>query len=263
MNSSSLYWVVFVLAFFAVAIWESLSPDRAHGMSTGQRWGNHALLYSVSAALQTVIVRFLPLGAAALRASSPAGLLNRGEIPFALRCLLTVLFLDFLQYWIHRFYHASSALWRIHEIHHSDPGYDVSTATRFHPLEILPTQAAHLAAILILAPPPIAVLAATLLSMLVNLSSHANAAFPPKLEQGLRAVLITPGLHRIHHSEDARDFSGNFGQTFTIWDRIFGTFKSKQAADVLVTGTGGTEQAASFEAYRLLVRPFRQNNNGS
>ena len=118
-------------------------------------------------------------------------------------------------------------LWRVHEVHHSDPDYDVSTAARFHPIEVVSVQGAYLAAVALLAPPPIAVFLSELLTVVLNLFAHANASFPRKVEKCLGIVFMTPDVHRIHHSADEADHSRNFGQTFIWWDRIFGTYLSQ------------------------------------
>ncbi len=236
MAPRQLYWIMFVAAFFAVALWESFAPSRPLATSTSRRWGNHALLFCVTAALQTAAVRLLPVGAATLVQSSGLGLLNQASVPFWFRFVVTIFLLDLLQYWIHRTYHTFGMLWRVHAVHHSDTDYDVSTAVRFHPLELLPAQALHVGAVLLLAPPPIAVLCSELVAMLVNFAVHANAALPRAVESILGKVFVTPGLHRIHHSDNPADHGRNFGQTFAIWDRLFGTFAAEAREKDFSTG---------------------------
>ena len=254
----NVYWIVFVAAFLAVAVWETLQPLSSLTVPTGRRWRDHAVLFAVSAAFETIIVRLLPAGAAALVQNSRLGILNNGAVPFAFRCVITIVLFDLLQYWIHRYYHYFDSLWRIHEVHHSDADYDVSIAIRFHPLEVLPSQLLHTVAALLLAPPAIAVLISQMLGMLINIVVHANARFPNSAESALRTLFITPDLHRVHHSADAVDHARNFGQTFSFWDRLFGTYAGHSLAPVLRTGVDGVPPGETAGIF-LLTRPFRTN----
>ena len=154
-------------------------------------------------------------------AGSRFGVLNKPVLPLIVRCGIAVGLLDLLQYWIHWSFHRVSWLWRVHQVHHSDPDYDVSTAARFHPLEVLYSQGIRFAAIAVLAPPAAGVFAAELLTVILNLSAHANASLPGRIENIGRSVFVTPDLHRIHHSREVADQNRNLGQTFSWWDRLF------------------------------------------
>src|SRR6478672_10911995 len=138
---STTYWIAFVGAFLAVAVWESFQPKRP----------------LVSTLLVKVVLRVSPVVVATAVAGSRWGILNRPWLPFAVRCAATLLLLDLTNYLVHRTYHAVGFLWRVHEVHHSDPDYDVSTAGRFHPLEVLIGQTGLLSVIALSAPPPAAV----------------------------------------------------------------------------------------------------------
>lgn len=218
------YWVVFVTAFLAVAIWESLRPKSTLSIPAEGRWAAHALLLGVGAVLQSLVLRATPLVVAASAAENPWGILNRPGTPLAAQFLGAILLLDLVRYFTHRLFHSVSILWRMHEVHHSDPDYDVSTAARFHPLEIIVAKAIYVGSILILAPPVMAVFFAGLHTALLNLFVHANASLPSSVERLLRGAIITPDLHRLHHSEEILKQNRNFGQTFVWWDRLFGTY---------------------------------------
>ena len=168
--------------------------------------------------------------------------------------------LDLSRYWTHRAFHSVPFLWRIHEVHHSDPDYDVSTAGRFHPAEVLLEQAGYLLAIAILAPPVIAVFASELIALVLNLFAHANASLPGSLEGALRLAIITPDLHRIHHSEEVQEQQTNFGQTFTCWDRWFGTLANASATGEKERNTGIRElrNSGSLRLRFTLSEPFRR-----
>jgi sterol desaturase/sphingolipid hydroxylase (fatty acid hydroxylase superfamily) len=254
------YWVLFVSAFFAIASWESLRPRTRLEWSTKSRWGRHAMILALAGIAQTAVFRTTPVILAALVSGSRFGLLNKPAIPFLFRCAVTLLVLDLTRYATHRAFHSVHLLWRIHEVHHSDPDYDVSTAGRFHPLEVVFTEAAYLAVVAVLAPPPIAVFAAELLTVVLNLFEHANASLPAWLEKSLRLVIITPDIHRIHHSEEIQEQSQNFGQTFCWWDRLFGTFQSgdEESNKVRVTGVKGLRNSTSLQFRFMLARPFQR-----
>jgi sterol desaturase/sphingolipid hydroxylase (fatty acid hydroxylase superfamily) len=252
------YWIVFIGAFLAVAVWESFQPQRPLSGPAERRWGHHALLLAISAVFAKVVLRVSPVIVATTVAGSRFGVLNRPALPFTVRCVLTVLLLDLTDYLVHRTYHAVGFLWRVHEVHHSDPDYDVSTAGRFHPLEVLMGQSAGLAVIAVFAPPAVAVFTREILTLLLNFFVHANASLPRPVERVFRAIFITPDLHRIHHSEEMEEQWRNLGQTFSFWDRIFGTYLDRAAAgDDVVTGVKGLRNPGSLEMGFMLSEPFR------
>jgi sterol desaturase/sphingolipid hydroxylase (fatty acid hydroxylase superfamily) len=169
-----------------------------------------------------------------------------------------VLLLDLSHYGIHRAFHAVPLLWRIHEVHHSDPDYDVSTAARFHPLEVVLARGGYLAAVVLLAPPPIAVFVSEALTVVFNFFAHANVSLPRQGGKLLGLVFITPDLHRIHHSADSADHSRNYGQTFAWWDRLFGTCLNEPnvGTERMTTGISGLRNAGSLRLGFVLKRPF-------
>jgi sterol desaturase/sphingolipid hydroxylase (fatty acid hydroxylase superfamily) len=256
----SAYWLVFLTAFFSVAVWESFRPKRDLPWPTERRWRCNVVLLASSGALLAVVLRITPVALAGSVASSPYGILNKSWMPLGAGFAAALLLLDLTRYWVHRAFHSFYALWRIHESHHSDPDYDVSTAGRFHPLEVVFTQASYLAVIAVLAPPVAAVLVAELLGVVLNFVAHANASLPPSIERVLRRVFITPDLHRIHHSENVHEQSSNFGQTFSWWDRIFRTYLAAPAAGQyrLVTGVTGLQNESSLQIAVVLARPFQR-----
>jgi len=253
------YWGVFVGVFLAVAVWETWRPGRPPGWPVERRWGCHGMLFVVTTIVQTAVLRLSAVAVAVAVAGSRWGILNKPWHPFAVRCAAAILLLDLAHYLTHRAFHAASPLWRIHEVHHSDPDYDVSTGVRFHPVETVLTQAAYLAVVAALAPPPVAVFAAELITILMNFFVHANVGLPGWVERAMRLVIVTPILHRIHHSEEEVEQSRNFGQTFSFWDRAFGTYlTAPNAGGSVVTGIKGLQNAASLTLWFALSSPFRR-----
>jgi sterol desaturase/sphingolipid hydroxylase (fatty acid hydroxylase superfamily) len=253
------YWGLMVGVFLTVAIWESFLPRRKLSLSAERRWSRHGVMLVLTFAVMTLVLRISPVAAAALSVNR-AGILSSSAVPLTIRFAVTVLLLDLLQYGVHWCFHHVRFLWRIHEVHHSDPDFDVSTAARFHPLDALFTQGVVLAAIVLLSPPVSAVFVAEMLKVMLNFLEHANASLPEGLEKTIRLVLVTPDLHRIHHSEDEREQSGNLGQIFPWWDRLLGTYVGRAAADgeEFATGLKGFQNAASIGVGFMLGEPFRR-----
>jgi sterol desaturase/sphingolipid hydroxylase (fatty acid hydroxylase superfamily) len=256
---SRAYWLLVTGAFLATACWESLRPKGQLSGPVTRRWSNHAVLHVLCTVTAIGLFRVSPVIVALGVASNRWGLLNKAWLPFAVRCVLAVLLLDLLKYAIHFACHSTPFLWRVHQVHHSDPDFDVSTAWRFHPIELLLTQGAYLAAVAILAPPPAAVLAAELLGIFESFVGHANASFPAWVEKRLRSVFVTPDMHRIHHSERVSEQTRNYGDVFPWWDHLFGTYLASPAAgkDGIVTGLKGFQDQKSLGVVFMLAQPFK------
>lgn len=256
-RETSLLWGVLIVAFAAFAIWETLRPRRVLITPTGQRWTSHAIIWILGSLCAGWIYRGSAVVVALAVSHSPYGLLNRESVPLGARCLIAVLLLDLVRYGQHYLYHSVSVLWRVHRVHHGDPDFDWSTGLRFHPVEVLLTQGSYLAAIAILAPPPLAVLGLELADAAENFFSHANVAVPLKFETRLRRFLITPDLHRIHHSGEIAEQNSNFGILFSWWDRLFGTYLNEPAAGQDNLQVGLHEPPNHTSTFGMLVRPFR------
>jgi sterol desaturase/sphingolipid hydroxylase (fatty acid hydroxylase superfamily) len=253
--------ICLVAVFLAIAVWESLQPMRKLSVPAERRWRNHGAMLLLSGIMYTLALRLTPVAMAVIVSGSRFGVLNKAWLPLWLRCAIAILTMDAMQYWIHWGFHHNPMLWRIHQVHHSDPDYDVSTAGRFHPLEVLWTQGLHLVAIAVIAPPPLAILISLLLSETLNVAAHANARLPARIDRLLRLLLVTPDMHRIHHSQDLAEQQRNLGQTFPFWDRVFGTFletPAAQGADFRTGLEGAEEGADNVSLVSMLVEPFRK-----
>ncbi len=210
-------------------------------------------------AFSTACLRLTPVLAAVAVADSPWGVLNRPLIPFWIRAGTAFVLLDLLNYALHRLQHSVGFLWRIHQVHHSDSDFDVSTAGRVHPLELLMVQGGTLGLIVLLAPPAAAVLALELCACFFSFFEHANASLPQGLENVVRFCVVTPDVHRIHHSLRDQEQLRNLGEVFTWWDRLFGTYQDQPAAgkDDFVVGLRGYQNSGSLKITSMLAHPFR------
>jgi sterol desaturase/sphingolipid hydroxylase (fatty acid hydroxylase superfamily) len=247
-----------VAAFLGVAVWESFRPNRQLSAVPERRWGRHGIVLIVCTIISVGLYRVSPVIVAMAFAGSRFGILNKPWLPFAGRCILAILLLDFVKYATHRVYHSVPFLWRVHGVHHSDPDFDVSTAARVHPIEVILTQGAYFVVIAIFAPPVIGVLVAELISAFQSFFGHANASLPGWAEKPVRRLFVTPDMHRIHHSEDAGEQFRNFGDSFPWWDRLFQTYLAEPAAGQagMIVGLKGYQNDASLGVGFMLRQPF-------
>jgi sterol desaturase/sphingolipid hydroxylase (fatty acid hydroxylase superfamily) len=241
-----------------IALWESLKPAKPSTTSTLMRWiNNFALLI-----MENVFMRWIfPLFAVMLSVylmERGLGLFNQFAVPLWLSFLITIVLLDAKAYIVHRLLHTVPLLWRLHKIHHTDLDYDVTTGLRFHPLESLVTMGSSLLVIAVLGAPPLAVIAYEILFIVTALFNHGNIHLPHRLDELLRLGLVTPDMHRIHHSAEPCETDSNYSGVFSVWDRAFGTYTRDPAAgqDGMVMGLAEYRDARLLNLYRLLIMPF-------
>jgi sterol desaturase/sphingolipid hydroxylase (fatty acid hydroxylase superfamily) len=235
---------------------EMLRPRRPGGDATALRWLGNASLYGATFGVGYLIA---PLIAALVAAIGPGlRLLDHLASP-ALRVILAVLILDLLDYALHRASHRFGWLWRLHAVHHSDTELDVTTTLRHHPLEGIPAALVigGGGALLGFTPNEIAVFAMAVLA--VQLIAHGNVALPTRLTALLATVLVTPDFHRLHHSRRRLETDANYGQIFSVWDRLFGTARARDD-DAIEFGLDEFCERADQRLDRLLAQPFLLRN---
>ena len=249
-----------VLLLLVVA--EQLAPRRRQAVGRRQRWpGNLGLV-----ALDTLLLRFLfPLaavGVALIAEQRGWGLLNLVALPAWVQIALAVVLLDLLIYGQHVFFHAVPWLWRIHRMHHSDLEFDVTTGLRFHPLEILLSMGIKMAAVMLIGAPALAVLIFEVLLNATAMWSHSNIRLPGPADRLLRAVIVTPDMHRTHHSVVPRETHSNFGFNLACWDRLFGTYRAQPEAghEGMTIGIPQFRSPGELRIDRMLLQPFRQSS---
>lgn len=247
-----------VLMLLAVA--ELLSPRRQQSVSRWQRWpGNLGLV-----AVDTLTVRVLfPLGAvgAALLAEQRGwGLFNLVGLPTWLEIALAVVLLDVLIYAQHVLFHATPWLWRVHRVHHADLEFDVTTGLRFHPVEIVLSMVLKVMAVMLLGAAALAVLIFEVVLNATAMWSHSNIRLPGQFDRGLRLLIVTPDMHRTHHSVVPRETHSNFGFNFACWDRLFGTYREQPEAGhaAMTIGIPQYRSARELRLDRMLLQPFRE-----
>jgi len=212
-----------------IALWELLAPRRRLTVSRPARWASNLGLVLID----TLAVRFLiPLGAmgvAVLAHERGWGLFNRLALPEWLAATLSVVALDLAIYLQHVMFHAVPLLWRLHMVHHADLDFDVTTGVRFHVIEILLSMLIKMAAVLLLGAPAVGVLAFEVVLNATSMFGHGNVRLPAWVDRILRLFVVTPEMHRVHHSVHVRETNSNFGFNLPWWDYLFGTYKDQPA----------------------------------
>lgn len=221
----------FFLGIFAVmALWEVLAPRRALTISRAVRWANNLGLVVLNTVLLRLLFPAAAVGMAAFAAEQGWGLLNHWQVPFWLAAVVAVIAMDLVIWLQHVMVHAVPALWRLHRVHHADLDYDLTTGARFHPIEILLSMLIKLATIMVLGPPLVAVILFEVILNGMALFNHGNVRLPAGLDRALRWLMVTPDMHRVHHSVEDDEANSNFGFNLSCWDRLFGTYSDQPRA---------------------------------
>jgi sterol desaturase/sphingolipid hydroxylase (fatty acid hydroxylase superfamily) len=220
----------FLGIFVVMAVWEAFAPSRELITRRRSRWLHNLGLVVVDTLLLRVVAPAGAVGVAWFAAERGWGLLNLVSLPYWISVLLSVVVLDFVIYLQHVMFHAVPALWRLHMVHHADVDFDVTTGIRFHPVEILLSIVIKAAAIAAIGPPPLAVLIFEVLLNGTAIFNHANISLPGGLDRVLRWIVVTPDMHRVHHSIDIGESNSNFGFNLPWWDRLMGTYTAQPAA---------------------------------
>ncbi|MGD8568618.1 MAG: sterol desaturase family protein [Gammaproteobacteria bacterium] len=226
-NESFIRLGFFIGTFIIIALWEVIAPKRALTVSKVIRWLNNLGLVG----LNTVVLRLLfpaaAVGVAVFASEEGWGLLHYYPVPLAVAVVVSVLVLDFIIYLQHVLVHAVPALWRLHRVHHADLDYDVTTGARFHPIEIILSMLIKFATIVVLGAPVIAVILFEVILNATAMFNHGNISLPKGLDRVLRWIVVTPDMHRVHHSVEDDEANSNFGFNLPWWDRLFGTYRDQ------------------------------------
>lgn len=213
--------------FATMALWEVLAPRRALTASKAVRWSNNLGLVFFNSFVLRLLFPSAAVGVAAVTAEKGWGLLNIYDVPFLLAVIIAVVAMDFVIWLQHLLVHAVPALWRLHRVHHADLDYDVTTGARFHTIEIILSMLIKFATILVLGPPVVAVVIFEVLLNATAMFNHGNVRLPAGLDRVLRWVVVTPDMHRVHHSVEDDEANSNFGFNLPWWDRLFGTYRDQ------------------------------------
>jgi len=249
----------FVGILVLMAVWEVAAPRRCREIPRLLRWTNNVALVVLDAALVRVAFPIVAVGLALLAAEEGWGLLNVMGASFLPALVVSFLVLDLAIYLQHVMFHAVPALWRVHRVHHADLEFDVTTGLRFHPVEILLSMGIKLGVVIALGPPAIAVLVFEVLLNGTSMFNHSNIRIPLRVDRILRWIVVTPDMHRVHHSIDEHEANSNFGFNLPWWDRLLGTYtpQPRDTHEGMIVGVDQFRTRRDLWIDRMLVQPLR------
>ncbi|MCA1959602.1 MAG: sterol desaturase family protein [Desulfomonile sp.] len=248
----------FVGIFFVVALGELVSPRRRLTTSKVSRWIANIGIVSINAVAVRLVFGGAAVGSALWIAGRGWGFFNIAAFPYWAAVLLSVIFLDFVIYFQHVMFHAVPALWRLHMMHHADLDFDVTTGTRFHPIEILLSMLIKIAAVVVIGAPALGVIIFEVLLNGTSMFNHGNLRLPIALDRVLRLFVVTPDMHRVHHSVIPTETNSNFGFNLPWWDRLMGTYRPQPRGghEGMTIGLNQFRDPSRLTLPWLLILPF-------
>jgi sterol desaturase/sphingolipid hydroxylase (fatty acid hydroxylase superfamily) len=247
--------------FLALALWELLSPRRGLSVGRARRWPSNLGILVLDALLVRLLIPLAAVGVAVIAAQRGWGLFNITPWPGWLEAILGFVVLDLAIYAQHVAFHKVPLLWRLHRMHHADLDIDVSTGVRFHPIEIVLSMLIKMAVVILVGVPALAVILFEVVLNATSMFNHSNAAMPPWLDRGVRLVVVTPDMHRVHHSVQRHETDSNFGFNLPWWDRLFGTYRAQPEAGhkEMMIGLPIFRDPHELRLDRLITQPFRSD----
>ena len=257
-NEETVRLIFFFGVLTIVALWELLAPRRKLTMSKPVRWASNLGIVFIDTAIVKLIFPVLAINVAFVAQANSWGLLNNLTLPYWVEVVIGILILDGIIYLQHVMFHAVPLLWRLHMMHHADLDYDVTTGLRFHPLEIIISMVIKMASIAALGASPVTVVLFEIILNATAMFNHGNIKLPLGIDAGLRLLVVTPDMHRVHHSVTIRETNSNFGFNFPWWDRLFGTYRAQPAAghEGMTIGLAQFRDPGKNNLLGMLVLPF-------
>ncbi len=257
-DPAALRLAIFLGVFAVMATWEALRPLRLGNLPRWLRWSNNLALLLAGNLLLRLVFPITAIGFAAWAEAQGWGVLGQVAWPVWAELGLALLVLDMAIYFQHRLFHIVPAFWRLHRVHHADTDFDVTTALRFHPLEIALSMLIKFAVIAALGASPLAVLTFEIVLNAAAMFNHGNVTLPSWLERPLRLLIVTPDMHRIHHSTLLHEANSNYGFNLSCWDRLFASHTPAPSRPQATMPIGLNQLRSRREAWldRLLIQPF-------
>ncbi len=215
---------VFVGIFTAMAVWEMMVPRRQRQTAKAKRWVINLAMVGFNSFFTRALFASGAFGAAILAGQGEVGLFNQLNWPWWAELIIAVVVLDLVVYFQHVLMHAVPILWRLHMVHHSDLDIDVTTGVRFHPIEIALSMFIKIGAVILIGVSPTAVLIFEVMLNATSMFNHSNVCIPVQVDRMLRWIVVTPDMHRVHHSVIPQETNRNFGFSLSWWDRVLGTY---------------------------------------
>jgi sterol desaturase/sphingolipid hydroxylase (fatty acid hydroxylase superfamily) len=248
----------FLTVFAVLAALETLCPRRSRSFTRSERWPANIGLSLINSLTLRVLVAVAAVAAAVFAEANGIGLFAYVHLPVWAETVVALILLDLVVYTQHVVLHHVPFLWRLHRIHHADPDLDVTTGLRFHTIEIVLSQFLKVAVVLLLGAPAVAVILFEILLNATTMFNHANLRLSPGLDAIVRAIVVTPDMHRVHHSIRPEEHNSNFGFNLSLWDRLFGTYRAEPREDhmTMPIGLSGYPGRSAIGLRWLLTNPF-------
>lgn len=261
-NHPGIRLVSFMTVLVVMALWEVVAPRRERRLSRLARWPHNIGIAAINTLLVRVLFPSAAVGMALLVDSRGWGLLSGSAMPGWILVPLCVVALDLAIYLQHVMFHAIPLFWRFHRMHHADLDFDVTTGARFHPVEIVLSMLIKFAVIIALGPPVIAVIAFEIILNATSMFNHSNVRIAAQVDRVLRWLVVTPDMHRVHHSIESDETNSNFGFNLPWWDRLFGTYRAQPRAghEGMTIGIEGFREPRICDRLPgMLMIPFAKN----
>ena len=254
---------VFAAVLAGLMAWEFMAPRRALTVGRWRRWPGNFGVVVADTVLLRVLVPTAAVGLALVADIKGWGLLNAIAVPAWLAFVIAIVLFDLIIWAQHVLFHKVPLLWRLHRMHHADLDIDVTTGIRFHPVEILLSMGIKLGAVVALGAPALAVMVFEVLLNATSMFNHSNVRMSPGLDRTLRLILVTPDMHRVHHSILTRETHSNFGFNLPWWDRLLGTYRAQPAGghEAMTIGLPQFRDPAELRLDQMLLQPLRRGQN--
>jgi len=255
---------MFLSVFVVMAILELVVPRRQLRAAKGARWFTNLGIMVLGTLVVRVLFPTAAVGMALVAGGRGWGLLNNADLGPVAAIVVSVLILDLFIYLQHVMFHAVPALWRLHMVHHADVDFDVTTGLRFHPLEIVLSMLIKLAAVAVIGPPAVAVIIFEVVLNATAVFNHGNVRLPVAVDRVLRLIVVTPDMHRVHHSVKTPETNSNFGFNLPWWDRLLGTYRGQpeDGHEKMIIGLNRFQDKPRQGLLWLLALPFTGRDPG-
>ena len=262
-SASGIRLGLFLLVFLILAMSEVRWPRRQLTAGRSQRWAANIGLSFFNSFVIKTLIPFSGVVSSLWAQEQGFGLFNQLGWSGWFEFLLFILLFDLTIYWQHRVFHMLPVLWRFHRVHHTDEDYDLTTGTRFHPISILISTILKIGLVIVSGASPLAILSAEIILNLTSMFNHSNICLPKQVDRVLRKIVVTPDMHRIHHSQEKIEHNCNFGFNFSFWDRFFGSYlqDSGQAQENMAIGIVDYQGSATRSLFSLFLQPFRSERS--
>ena len=257
-NEAAIRAASFFGIFIVVALWELVGPRRKLSVSKGLGWINNLGIVFFNTLLLRFLAPLMAVGLAIMAEEENWGLLNNIAINSYVKMFLAVLILDLIIYLQHVMFHTFPLLWRLHRMHHTDLDFDVTTGSRFHPIEIILSMIIKMLIVAALGAPPVAVVIFEVLLNATAMFNHGNIRIHINADRILRLLVVTPDMHRVHHSVKPDETNSNYGFNFPWWNRLLGTYKAQPEDNHLkmTIGLNQFRESRYLRFHWLLIQPF-------